>query len=233
MRHGKAIAAVAVFGLIAAGGVVALARGARSGPPPPPPPPPSPVGGTGQQTATDPMLDARTLGDPRAPVTVYELSDFQCPYCREFWAETLPLLKDEYVAKGHMRLIFINLPLPSLHPNAAAAHEFAMCAARQGRFWPVHDLLYEHQRRWASLENPAALFMEFADTAKLARAPLTQCLTTGAMRTLITTEVQMAARGGITSTPTFIIDRKALQGAAPIESWRPILDSIIEAKRPH
>ena len=93
------------------------------------------------------LIEARSKGDPDAPLTVLAASDFQCPYCRDFAERTLPYLETEYINTGKIRLVFLNLPLPQLHPNATAAHEFAMCAADQDRFWPVHDLLFKYQRQ--------------------------------------------------------------------------------------
>jgi protein-disulfide isomerase len=192
---------------------------------------PEPTPATGDATgAQDALLDARTVGDPSAPVTVYEVSDFQCPYCRQFWELTLPALKEEYIATGQIRLIFINLPLASIHPNAPAAHEFAMCSARQGLFWPVHDLLFQTQADWKGLDDLAPFFMSLADSAGVDRNVLTQCLTTGAMRPVVRADLMMASQGGINSTPTFVIEGAALRGAAPIEQWRLVLDSIIAEK---
>src|SRR6266545_1553093 len=90
-------------------------------------------------------LAARAMGAATAPVTVYEMSDFQCPFCKRHVDQTFPTLEKEYVATGKVRWIFINLPLSSIHPNAVAAAEFAMCAARHGKFWPAHDALYRTQ----------------------------------------------------------------------------------------
>src|SRR5438046_2722744 len=100
------------------------------------------LGGAGTQP--DP-LSARTKGRAAAPVTVYEMSDFQCPYCREFALGTMPALEREYIEPGKVRFVYINLPLSSVHRNAASAAEVALCAARQQRFWPMHDLLFRHQ----------------------------------------------------------------------------------------
>lgn len=111
----------------------------------------------------DALIEPRSKGGADAPVTVFELSDFGCPYCRQFADETLPHLEREYIETGKVRFIFINLPLASLHPNAPAAHEFAMCAARQDKFWPVHDLLFQHQSAWSGSDSPAAIFMDLAD----------------------------------------------------------------------
>jgi len=184
--------------------------------------------GAGIQTGA--YLAARTKGSPNAPITVLEASDFQCPYCRVFWEETLPLLQKEYIDTGKMKLVFLNLPLVSIHPNAAAAAEFAMCAAAQNRFWPVHDLLYQYQDQWAPLADPSAYFSGLAETAELDRAKLQQCLQGGEMRTLIQTEAERNFQAGIRSTPSFVIDGRLLEGAQRIGVWRPILDSIYAAK---
>src|SRR5437868_15262098 len=76
----------------------------------------------GQAAAPDPLA-GRIKGSPKAPVTVYEMSDFQCPYCRQFALETVPALDSAYVATGKVRWAFINFPLTSVHQNAAAAAE--------------------------------------------------------------------------------------------------------------
>ncbi|MGD2135477.1 MAG: DsbA family protein [Gemmatimonadales bacterium] len=180
-----------------------------------------------QQTA---MLEARTKGDPDAPIVVYEVSDFQCPYCRDFWEETLPLIDAEYVQTGKVRFTFLNFPLVQIHSNAAAAHEFAMCGAMQDRFWPIHDLLYRHQAAWSPLDDPSEFFFALADSADLSRERLEDCFRSGAVRELIRREVDLNWRAGVQSTPSFIIEDRLLAGAAPIDVWRPILDSIYQAK---
>jgi protein-disulfide isomerase len=172
------------------------------------------------------MLPARTMGDPKAPITIYELSDFQCPFCRQFWQETLPALEQEYIRTGKARLIFINLPIPQLHANALAAHEVAMCAAAQNQFWPMHNLLYSHQRDWAPLRDPAQYFLALADSARLDRGALATCVTSGRMRPVITSERQEALSNGVQSTPSFVVQGALLTGFAPINNWRPILDSL-------
>jgi protein-disulfide isomerase len=178
----------------------------------------------------DPLLEARTKGEADAPITVFEVSDFQCPYCRSFWEQTLPALEREYISTGKIRFIFLNLPLVQLHPNAAAAHEFAMCAALQDRFWPVHDLLYQYQGEWARLDDPAPYFRSLADSSQLDRDDLEQCFTTGAVRPIIQQEAEMSFRAGLQSTPSFVIQDALLAGFAPIDTWRPILDSLFAEK---
>ena len=118
------------------------------------------------------QIATRTKGVATAPVTVYEMSDFQCPFCRRFATETFPAIEREYIATGKIRWIFVNLPLTSLHPNAVPAAQFAACAARQGKFWPAHDLLFRHQDTWAPLRNPGPFLLSLADTLRVPRAPI-------------------------------------------------------------
>jgi protein-disulfide isomerase len=189
-----------------------------------------PLGTTAVQDTQSLLLEARIKGDENAAITVLEISDFQCPYCRVFWEETLPVLMGEYVETGKIRFVFLNMPLANLHPNAPAAHEFAMCAAAQDRFWPVHDLLFQHQETWAALEDPSEYFLVLADSANLAMLELAACFQNGTVRQLIEQEVALNARSGITSTPSFVIERGLLRGVHPIETWRSILDSLVAAR---
>jgi protein-disulfide isomerase len=178
---------------------------------------------------TDPLA-SRSKGSASAPVTVYEMSDFQCPYCKRFSEQTFPALEKEYIATGKVRWIFINLPLVSLHPNAVPAAEFAMCAAREGKFWPAHDLLYRRQDVWAPLKNPAAFLLSLADSLKIPRARITPCLEKGETRELVRSDSEGSVKAGASSTPTFYIEGALMKGAYPPEVWRPILDSIVRAK---
>ncbi len=178
----------------------------------------------------DPMLEARTKGEPNAPIWVFEVTDFQCPFCLQFFEETLPTLEEEYIRTGKIRLTFMNLPLIQLHPNTAEAHELAMCAASQDQFWPIHDRLFETQTVWGPLDDPTPHFMLLADSLDLNREALDHCIRSGAVRSVVAADVQVAIRSKLNSTPTFIIEGGVLQGAVPIEDWRPILDSIYTAK---
>ncbi len=165
---------------------------------------------------SDPLAD-RAKGSPTAPVTVYEMSDFQCPYCRDFALNTMPTLEREYVATGKVRFVLA----------AAAA---AMCAAHQRKFWPLHDLLFRHQDRWAGLKDPAPYFTALGDSAGLNRAKLARCVTSPATQSEIRADSMRAAKAGASSTPTFYIEGGLLEGAAPVEVFRTVLDSIHGAK---
>ena len=175
-------------------------------------------------------LASRSKGRADAPVTVYEMSDFQCPYCRDFTLNTLPALEREYVQPGKVRFVFINLPLTSTHAHAVAAAQVAMCAARQNRFWPVHDLLFRRQPQWAGLADPGPYLLALGDSGGLDHARLAQCVRSKATEPEITADAARAARTGANRTPTFYVEGGLLEGAAPVEVFRQVLDSIYRGK---
>ena len=185
---------------------------------------------SGDSTAGADPLASRTLGSPRAPVTVYEMSDFQCPYCRRFALETFPALKSAYVNTGKVRWVFINFPLTSIHANALAAAETAVCAAEQGAFWRMHDLLYQYQETWAPLKEPGAFFLSLADSAKISKPKLLACVQSPQTRETIADEAGSAERSGASSTPSFYIEGGLLAGAHPLPVFRAVLDSVVREK---
>ncbi|HET9385506.1 MAG TPA: DsbA family protein [Gemmatimonadales bacterium] len=176
-------------------------------------------------------LASRTKGRADAPVTVYEMADFQCPACRVFAVTVLPTLEREYVATGKVRWVFINLPLTSIHPNAVAAAEVAMCAGRQGKFWPTHDLLYQRQDAWAKLAQPRDTLVALAQRAGADRAKLLACVNGGTARREIELDAERATRSGARATPSFYIEGGLLEGApySP-DPMRRLLDSVYEAR---
>jgi protein-disulfide isomerase len=183
------------------------------------------------QTGASSTLASRTKGSSSAPVTVYEMSDFQCPYCRRFAVETFPTLQREYIATGKVRWVFVNYPLTSLHANAVPAAEVALCAARQNAFWPVHDLLFRHQETWAPLKEPAQFFLSLADSAKLDKPALLECVRAPTTRAEVQAEAEGSERSGATSTPTFYIEGGLLAGAHPVAVFRQVLDSVVKTKQ--
>src|SRR2546425_3089506 len=92
------------------------------------------------------VADAPSLGRADAPVTLVEFSDFQCPFCGRFFATTLPALKKDYIDTGKLRYVFRDFPLDQLHPHARMAAAAAHCAGEQGKYWDMHDVLFQNQR---------------------------------------------------------------------------------------
>jgi len=184
--------------------------------------------GQGEGVAT------RSKGRLDAPVTIYEMSDFQCPYCRDFALNTLPTLEREYIATGKVRLVFIVFPIQTIHPNAMAAAQVALCAAHENRFWPVHDALFAKQPDWAPLKDPKAYLLALADSAGGggggAGSALRQCVDSGRGRDAVEVDIAAAQRAGAHSTPTFYIEGGLIEGDAPAAVFRQVLDSVYQSK---
>jgi protein-disulfide isomerase len=183
-----------------------------------------------QQSSTAPATRAK--GSPSAPVTVYEMSDFQCPYCRRFALETFRAIEKEYISPGKVRWVFVNFPLTSIHANAVPAAATAVCAARQGAFWPMHDLIYQHQETWAPLKEPGPFFVSLADSVGISKSKLVECVKSPTTEAEIRSEAQGAERAGASSTPTFYIEGGLMTGAQPLPVFRQVLDSILATRAP-
>ena len=175
-------------------------------------------------------LVPRTKGSATAPVTVYEMSDFQCPYCKRHAAKVFPELERDYIDTGKVRWVFVYFPLTGLHPNAEPAAELAACAARQDKFWEVHDLLFRNQATWAPLREPGPFFLSFADSAGLDKSALTKCLQSGDTRDEVEQDAVSAVRSGARSTPTFYVEGGLIEGAQPTPVFRQVFDSIYAEK---
>ena len=182
------------------------------------------------QSADNPLA-TRSKGSASAPVTVYEMSDFQCPYCKRFAEETFPQIERSYIKPGKVRWVFINFPLTSVHDQAAAAGELALCAAKQNGFWRMHDLLFQYQATWAPLKEAGPFFVSLADSAGLSKKTLLACLEAPETREALKAEAEGSQRSGATSTPTFYIEGGLMEGAVPFDTFKRVLDSVYAARR--
>ena len=178
----------------------------------------------------DNPLATRSKGSPTAPVTVYEMSDFQCPYCKKFAQQTFPQIEQSYITPGKVRWVFVNFPLTSVHAHAAAAGELALCAAKQQGFWRVHDLLFQYQETWAPLKEAGPFFISLADSAGLSKKRLLACLEAPETLEDLKAEAEGSQRSGATSTPTFYIEGGLMEGAVPFTVFKRVLDSVYAGK---
>lgn len=179
--------------------------------------------------AQDPLA-SRSKGSATAPVTVYEMADFQCPACRQFTATSFASLERDFIDTGKVRWVFVNFPLTNLHPNAVPAAEFAMCAARQNKFWLAHDWLYENQDAWARLTDTGPFFLARIRAIGLDEPKMRTCLESGETLALIRDDAAGAVRSGARSTPSFYIEGGMMAGAYPYAVMKQVLDSVWTAK---
>ena len=180
-----------------------------------------------QKDSDDVKADlARIQGSPTAKVWVIEVSDFQCPFCRQWHEETYQKLRDEFVKTGKVRLAYVNFPLAQ-HTYALPAAEGAMCAGVQGKFWEMHDALFANQAKWEILPAPGPFFESLARGVGVDVARWRQCVQSRKMTPLIMADQDRARVAGAASTPSFIIGNQLLVGTQPIENLRSAIDSAL------
>jgi protein-disulfide isomerase len=168
----------------------------------------------------------RIAGDPSAKVWMLIVSDFECPYCKQWHDATYATLRREYVETGKVRMAYLNFPLPQ-HVQAVPAANAAMCAAAQGKFWQYQSALFEEQKTWAAEGDKRDRFERIGQRVGVELPALRACMQSNAMRPLIESDRDRSERAGVSSTPTFIIGNERLSGAAPIEDFRRVLDAAI------
>ncbi len=191
----------------------------------------------GQQQPPEPPVrisadDDPVLGDPNAPITIIEFSDFQCPFCARFSTQTLPLLLEEYIDRGDVKLVYRDFPLQNSHPNAVPAAVAAECAHEQGQFKPMHDLLFENQAQWSPQETIQAVstFSQYAAQIQLDQEVFDTCLTTGKYVNEVRMDLEDGRIYGISGTPGFFIGNDDLgyveiSGAQPFENFKRVIDA--------
>ncbi len=163
-------------------------------------------------------------GDPDAPITIVEFSDFKCGFCGRFATETSPQLEEAYIESGLVRFGYQSIAI--LSEESIHAAEAGECAADQEDFWPYHDLLFAQLAQGNgnfSREN----LKQFAANLDLDTATFNECLDSGKYTDLIRNQTMDARSIGIQSTPTFIINGRPLIGAQPFEAFQ----QVIEAER--
>ncbi len=155
-------------------------------------------------------------GPGNAPVTIVEFSDFQCPYCANLSA-TLHQVLEKY--GGKVRLVFRNFPLSQIHPHAEKAAEAGLCAADQGQFWEMHDLMFrtQGQLKEEDLRSKAAQL-------KLNAEAFNSCLASGKQAGRVKQDLVSGYKLGVSSTPALFINGRFVSGAVPFEDLAKIID---------
>lgn len=143
-------------------------------------------------------MDDHAQGRSDAPITLVEFGDYECPYC----GMAYPIIKRVQARFGEqLQFVFRNFPIAEAHPHALAAAELAEAAALQEKFWPMHDMLFEHQRAL----RPADL-RRYATDVGLDFDVLELALTSGEPGKNVRADFESGIRSGVTGTPTFFVN---------------------------
>ena len=173
---------------------------------------------------------SRIRGDSSARVWLVMVSDFQCPYCRQWHDEVFPSIVREYVDTRKVRIAYVHLPVSS-HQHALESAEASMCAGVQGRFWEMHDAIFRTQARWSRMEVPRALFDSLAASVGVQPAPYRACVESTATRPMVLADARRVSEAGATVTPTFFIGNERVEGAMPLPEFRAALDRALAGSR--
>ena len=158
---------------------------------------------------------APVRGNPKAPVTIIEFSDFQCPYCVRA-RPAVARVREVYGDK--VRFAFRHFPL-EFHAQAEKAGEAAACAGEQGKFWEMHDLLWTNTARLQVSDLKA-----HAVTLGLDAAAFSQCLDSGRYSHLVEGDLAAGQGYGVSGTPAFFVNGRPLVGAQPFEAFAQVID---------
>jgi protein-disulfide isomerase len=176
-------------------------------------------------------VEGRIEGDPDAPVRIIEFSDFQCAFCAQFARETHPHILDEYVETGYVSLQYHHMAF--LGEESFRAAEAAECALDQGRFWDMHDILFQRQGQPnsgvysdANLRRFAREIAEHYDDFDVAE--FDRCLDSGEKRPIVEEMSGQASQAGVQSTPSFLINTQGFAGAQPIEVFRQVIEEELD-----
>jgi protein-disulfide isomerase len=172
------------------------------------------------EVAVDP---ARVFGNPDAPVTIVEFSDFQCPYCSKANA-TLRQVMEKY--KDRVRIGFRDFPLTQSHPGALRAAEAARCASRQAEFWAYHDLIFANPNNVGEED-----LKQRARVLNLDMGQFEDCLVDHSVRAQVEQDLRSGTQAGVSATPGFFINGILLSGAQPLSAFEALIDSELESQK--
>ena len=159
--------------------------------------------------------DGPSRGNPEAPVTIVEFSDFECPYCRQMHGTLTAVLADY---TDDVRLVYKHLPLRN-HSNAFKAAQAAVCADRQQMFWDYHDRLFER-----SPDLSLDALNESTEALGLDMERFDVCLSGAESRDIVRADMEEATALRITGTPTLLVNGRLIRGVIPPEELRRVMD---------
>ena len=162
-------------------------------------------------------------GPADAPVTLVEYGDYECPHC----GHAYPIVKALQKKLGkQLRFVFRNFPLREIHPNAEAAAETAEFAATHGKFWDMHDLIFENQNSISE-----QMLEELAHRLTLDRQALRDALMSGTFAERVRGDFSIGGRSGVNGTPTFFINSRRHDGDFELETLLQAIQEMIHRQK--
>ena len=173
--------------------------------------------------------DDPVMGRSDAPVTIIEFSDYQCPFCRSFWKDTLPLLKKNYIDTGKVKFVYRDYPL-DIHPAAMPSALAAECADDQGKYWEYHDKIFAEQAKKGvnTITYSETDLKKWAAEIGLNTATFNSCLDSEKHKAEVEKDLQDGIAAGVNGTPGFYVNGIPVRGALPYESFKTLIEAELK-----
>jgi protein-disulfide isomerase len=176
-------------------------------------------------------------GDRAAKVTVVEFSDYQCPFCARHARDTLTALEADYITSGKVKYVFQDFPIASIHPQAVKAHEGAHCAGEQGKYWPMHQRLFQSQKSLTAGDLRA-----HAEGIGLEVSRFDECVHGGRHAATVRLALTQGKKATVRGTPTFFVGLtdtaeptvravKVIRGAQPYQVFKEAIEELLATAR--
>lgn len=166
-------------------------------------------------------------GNASSTVIIVEYSDFQCPACRSYYFVMKELMA-EY--GGQVAMVYRHFPLTGLHANAEFAARAAEAAGKQGKFWEMHDLLFEKQDEWAKVADVLPMFESYAKLLGISVDQFKTDWASGGVKDFVRAQRLNAVKLGLQGTPSFFINGKQIQNPSSVEAFRVIIKDALTNK---
>lgn len=183
-----------------------------------------------QPSQPDLKLNAgdHVLGSKNAKVTVIEYSDFQCPFCRRYWKDSLSQIKKEYIDTGKVRFVYRHYPL-EFHPAAMISAKASECADESGKFWEMHDKIFQEQAKSGdgTITYTEDDIKKWAGEIGLNAVSFSACLDSDKYTKRINDDLASGTQAGVSGTPTVFINNQRIVGAQPYSIFKSAIDTLL------
>jgi protein-disulfide isomerase len=178
-------------------------------------------------------VDAGSLpvkGDKNAKLTIVEFSDFQCPFCKQYFDQTDAQIQEKYVKTGKAKFTYRHYPLTTIHPNAQIAAEASECANEQDAFWKFHDLLFQNQDTWSqqSATDVINSFVDYAGQAGINADQFRSCVEAHKYKKKVDDDAAAGAQVQVDGTPAFFVNGYRLTGAQPFSEFEKVIEEQLK-----
>lgn len=168
-------------------------------------------------------------GSDSAVVQIMEFSDFECPYCARYATIQIPDIRQRLIATGKVRWSFMHFPLTG-HQKSPMAHLAAACANAQGKFWPMHDMIYQNQDEWVESRNPQRALAAYAGRIGLDQSRYDQCVDQRTAWGSVLADKALGDSLSVGSTPTFYLNGRLMPNVPTADELVHIADSLAAAR---